>query len=108
MKNLVSISGGRISKINAIFSIRMHHKAEGGVASLTEGAYVPLMQEPLLFRAGICNLFMMPTIARLLFAKDTVGYLMFPNECWQTAPHLTSIQGMAQPLMNHPIYETLG
>ena len=41
------------------------------------------MQCPLLVKAGICNLFMVPAIARLLFAKDTVASLTSTNSCWQ-------------------------
>ena len=36
-----------------------------------------------LLQAGICNLFR-TMITRLLFAKDTVGYLPSTNQCWQT------------------------
>jgi len=51
----------------------MQHKAANSVASLAEGTAVPLMRCPLLVRAGIWNLFRVPAIAHLLFAKDTVG-----------------------------------
>ena len=51
------------------FFVLIQHRAVG-VASSAEGAAVPLMQCTLLVRAGICNLFMLLAIARLLFAKD--------------------------------------
>ena len=60
----------------------MQHKAAGG-ASMAEGTVVPLMQCPLLVRAGIWNLTMVPEIAQLLFAKDTVGSLASTTKCWQ-------------------------
>ena len=34
--------------------------------------------------AGIWNLAMVPVIAHLLLAKDTMGSLTSTNECWQT------------------------
>ena len=55
-----------------------------GIASLAEAVAVLLMQFTLLVRAGICNLFKVPVITRLLFAKDTVRSLTSTNECWQT------------------------
>ena len=49
---------------------------------MAEVMAVPLMQCPLLFKAGICNFFRVPGIARLLFTKDTVRSLTSTNEYW--------------------------
>ena len=49
------------------------------VASLAEGAAVLLMQCPLLVQAGIWNFAMVLVIARLLFVRDTMGYLTPTN-----------------------------
>ena len=54
------------------------------VASLAEAQTMPLMQCPLLVRAGIWDLFSVPAIARLLFVKDNMGSLTAANKCLQT------------------------
>ena len=45
------------------------------VSIIAGSVTVPLMQFPLLVRAGIWNLAMVPAIARLVFTMDTVGSL---------------------------------
>ena len=58
------------------------YAAQGfGITSLAEGVAVLLMKCPLLVRAGIRNLVMVPAIARLLFMKDTGGFLTSTNKC---------------------------
>ena len=59
--------------------------------------------------AGIWNFFMVLMIARLLFAKDTMGELntdqLIPAD---ETSSLTSIRETAHTLMNHLAYETPG
>ena len=56
------------------------YAAQGcGLASLAEGTVVPLMQCPLSVMAGIWNLIIVPAIAHILLAKDTVGSLLSTN-----------------------------
>ena len=57
----------------------MQHKAANSVASLAEGTAVPLMRCPLLVRAGIWNLAMVPAIANILFTKDNIRFLTSTN-----------------------------
>ena len=86
----------------------MQHKSVG-VVSLDERVAVLLMQCPLLVRAGICNLFMVPAIARRPFTKDTVGCLTYINLCWQTGCQFNINQRdgtHTHTLMNHPACET--
>ena len=49
----------------------MPHK-DGGVASLAESTAVSLMRCPPLVRAGLCNLFRVLEMARLLSVKDII------------------------------------
>ena len=75
----------QIKKKFFIILLLLSYAAQGyGVTSLAEGMAVPMVQCLLLFRAGICNLYMVPAIARLLFAKNTMESLTSTNECWQT------------------------
>ena len=61
---------------NNIKASPLSYVAQGcGVTSMAEVMAVPLMQCPLLVKDRNCHLFGVPAIARLLFAKDTVGYL---------------------------------
>ena len=57
---------------------------------------------------GICNLFMAPVLACLLFMKDTVGLLRPPTNAGKWDISLMSIQGAAHALMNHLACETTG
>ena len=72
---VLSDEGARRPRVKVNPLLPRPYAARGcGVASLAEGVAVPLMRCPLLVRAGICNLAMVPVIARLLFTKDAVGY----------------------------------
>jgi len=79
------------------------YAAQGlGVASFPEGLAVSLMQCPLLLRAS--------AIARLFFAKGTVGSLTSTNffvcSLWLLVPSL--VEGAAVPLIQCPYYQYNG
>jgi len=63
---------------------------------------------PAVVKSGIWNLVMVPTIARLLFAKDTLGYLTSTNECWQIVRLINSHPRDSTHFDESPACETLG
>ena len=64
---------------------------------------------PAVVRAGICNLFMLPAMARLLFTQGLRGifnvHQLMPAD---EAPSVTSVRGTAHTLMNDPACGTPG
>ena len=88
-----------------IFSTRLR----SNIWCYSEGIWGPLMQCPLLVKAGIGNLAMVPAIAHLLFVKDFNGifniHRLMPAD---GTPSLMSICVMAHTMMNHLACETSG
>ena len=76
-----NLSFSECCQFTTVFFVRYSTRLRGSIIGWRHGW--PLMQCPLLVRVGICNLFMGPAIACLLFVKDIVGSLTFTNECWQ-------------------------